>query len=353
MSGNPSNPGHRINNRVSVDQNIEVTRSWDFKVARAGWVNILMMRGSATSTKLLLLVGFLLSAATLLGQAQPGVEFSPSLIKIVEGVYVYEGGLPLGDEDEILRVNSLVVITDKGILIADGQPTPEDGRKMLNEIRKVTRQPVRFLVNASPHGDHTGSNLAFPNAVILSHFNARKAMAQSLERLSSQDTETRLPETVYNERMTVHLGDKLIELHYFGPGHTEGDTVVYLPDDKVAFLSELYFNGVFASLAEGHSLQHLRTLDEIMKLDATWFVPGHGFISGQSPEQLRAGLDRFYQNIRAIHDTVRRHVRQGDSLETTLARVDEELGEFAESPFYGYLKNRTITGVYQALSENR
>ncbi|MCH8818735.1 MAG: MBL fold metallo-hydrolase [Acidobacteria bacterium] len=296
---------------------------------------------------------FLLSALPLLGQGQRDADFTPSLIEIVEGVYAYEGGLQLGGEEGILRVNSLVVVTDAGILIADGQPTPEDGRKMLNEIRKVTRQPVRFVVNSSPHGDHTGSNSSFPNAVILSHVNARSAMAESRERLSDKNTQARLPEAVYNERMTVHLGDKRIELLYFGRGHTEGDTVVFLPDEGVAFLSELYFNDVFASLAEGYASEHLDTLSEIMKLEATWFLPGHGLISGQSREQLRTGLDRFYQNVKAIDNVVRQHVRQGDSLETTLARADEELGEFSRLPFYGYLKERTITGVFQALSKNR
>ncbi len=305
------------------------------------------MNFSKSSSKTPILAVFLLSTLALAAQ---GADFTPSLIEIVPGVYAYEGGLQLRGEEEILRVNSLVVITDEGILIADGQPTPEDGRKMLNEIRKVTRQPVRFVVNSSPHGDHTGSNNAFPNAVILSHVNARKAIAESRERLSDEDTEPRLPEAVYNQRMTAHLGGKRIELHYFGPGHTEGDTVVYLPDDGVAFLSELYFNGVFASLAEGYARQHLETLNQIMKLEATWFLPGHGTISGQSPQQLRAGLDRYYQNIRAIYEVVRRHLRQGDSLETTLARADEELGEFARLPFYGFLKERTITGVYQALA---
>jgi cyclase len=304
-----------------------------------------------TLNRLSLLAVFMVFTAPLLAQGQQ--DFTPSLIEIVKDVYAYEGGLQLGDEKEILRVNSLVVVTDEGILIADGQPTPEDGRRMLNEIRKITRQPVRFVVNSSPHGDHTGSNSAFPNAVILSHVNARSAMEQSRERLSNQDTRNRLPEAVYTERMTVHLGDKRIELHYFGPGHTKGDTVVYLPDDGVAFLSELYFHDVFASLAEGYASQHLETLDEIMKLEATWFLPGHGLISGHSSAELRAGLDRFYQNVKAIYDVVLRHVRQGDSLETTLARADSELGEFTRLPFYSYLKKRTITGVFQALSEDQ
>ena len=306
--------------------------------------------GSKSSNTAVILAAFLLSGASLLAQGRPAAGFTPTLLEIVPGVYAYEGGLELRDEEEILLVNSLVVVTDEGILIADGQPTPDDGRKMLNEIRKVTRQPVRFVVNSSPHGDHSGSNNAFPNAVILSHINARCAIAESGERLSDENTQARLPEAVYSRHMTVYLGGKRIELHHFGPGHTDGDTVVYLPNDGVAFLSELYFNGVFASLAEGYSDEHLATLDEIMKLEATWFLPGHGFISGQSSEQLRAGLDRYYQNIRSIHELVRRHVRQGDSLETTLSRVDEELGEFARLPFYGFLKERTITGVYQALS---
>jgi len=296
---------------------------------------------------------FLLAASLLFAQGRLGMDFTPGLVPITEDVYAYEGQLQLAGEEEILRVNSLVVVTDEGVLVADGQANPDEGRRLLGEIRKVTSLPVRFIVNASPHGDHTGSNNVFPEAVILSHVNARKAMAETLELQSGVGIRPRLPEVLYSDQMILQLGDKRIELRYFGAGHTEGDTVVYLPDDKVAFLSELYFNGVFASVAEGHAQEHLETLSKIMELDVEWFLPAHGLIRDQSPAQLRAGLTRYYDNVQAIQDLVLRHLERGDSLETTLSHSDQELGDFARLPFYGFLKERSISGVYNRLSKER
>ena len=69
-----------------------------------------------------------------------------------------------------------------------------------------------------------------------------------------------LLDIVYDDEMTLSIGGERIELHYFGLGHTRGDTVVYLPDEKVAFMSELYFNGMFVSLGEGYAREHMETL---------------------------------------------------------------------------------------------
>jgi len=283
-------------------------------------------------------------------QGSLGEDFNPGLVFIADGVYVYEGYIRLGDEPEVLRVNSLVVITDEGILVADGQPSAEGGEEMLAAIREVSDQPVRFLVNCSPHGDHSGSNSFFGDALVLSHVAARQAMEDSRKYFTERQVEFRLPDTVYTDRLTLHLGGRRIELRYFGPGHTEGDTVVYLPDEGVAFLSELYFNGAFASLAEGHADEHLETLNTIMSLDAEWYIPGHGIVRGENSDQLRKGVQRYYENVRAVRDVVRKHVKDGDSLETTMEQVDQELGEFSRIPFYRYLKERTITGVYRSLS---
>ena len=61
-------------------------------------------------------------------------------------------------------------------------------------------------------------------------------------------------------------------------------------------------------------------------------------------------MDRYYENVKTVHDAVARHVEAGDSLGTTLSAIDTELGEFAELPFYGFLMERTVTATYRALS---
>lgn len=286
-----------------------------------------------------------------LAQGRLGVNFQPKLIPIVKDVYAYEGPLHLAGEQEIVRTNSLVVVTEEGVLVADGQDNPEEGRKMIAEIRKVTDKPIRYLVNASPHGDHVNSNEVFTGTTIIAHANAREAIRAARERATGNAPRPTLPHVTFTDQMTITLGGKTIELHYYGLGHTRGDTVVYLPAEKVAFMTELYFNGVFASVSEGFARPHLETLGKAMKLNADWFIPGHGHIDKQTPAMLKAGMQKYYDNVKRIHDVVQRHVDRGDTLDKTLAEADVELGEFAKLPFYNYLKKSCLTGTYTALTK--
>ncbi len=296
---------------------------------------------------------FVLAPSVVLGQGRLGVDFTPKLIPIVEGVYAYEGPLELPNEEEIVRTNSLVIVTDDGVVVADGQDNPEEGRRMIEAIREVTDKPISHLINASPHGDHVNSNEVFGDALIIAHRNAREAVATALERATGDAPRPTLPDITFDDEMVLHVGGKRIELHHFGFGHTRGDTVVYLPDDGVAFLTELYFNGIAASLGEGYAAQHLDTLRQALELDAEWFIPGHGYIDGYDAAGLRQGAERYYDNVKAIHDEVLKHVERGNSLEQTMASIDRDLGEFAELPFYSFLKQGCIGGTYRALSENQ
>ncbi len=283
-------------------------------------------------------------------QGRLGVDFTPKLIPLVENVYAYEGPLELPNEEEIVRTNSLVIVTDAGVVVADGQDTLEEGRRLIAAIRTVTDRPIRYLINASPHGDHVNSNEVFDGAVIIAHRGAREAIAETLENAGPGAPRPTLPHITFDDSMVLTLGGVRIELHHLGLGHTRGDTVVHLPDLRVAFLTELYFNGVFASLSEGYAREHLHTLEQALALDAEWVVPGHGYIDGLTPSQLRAGAERYLANVRAVHDAVLEHVEKGDSLEQTLAEIDGDLGELAKIPFYGFLKESCISGTYRALS---
>ena len=285
-------------------------------------------------------------------QGRLGIDFHPGLVPIAEGVYVYEGPLHLDGEEEIVRTNSLVVVTSEGVVVVDGQDDMEEGRRLIEAVREVTSQPIRYLVNASPHGDHVNSNAAFQGATLVAHEGAYQAMSEA--RTASPDGGgPTLPDVTFRDRMTIRLGGRTLELHHFGRGHTRGDAVVFLPDEGVAFLSELYFNGVFASVAEGFAEEHVTTLERAMELPAEWWIPGHGYVSDQSPEDLRQGLQRYLANVRAIHSAVALRVARGETLEEVLEGIDEDLGAFADLPFYGYLKASAISGTYRALTEGR
>ena len=297
---------------------------------------------------------FAIGATTATAQGRPGVDFTPGLVPIVDGVYAYEGPLHLDGEAEIVRTNSLVIVTNEGVVVVDGQDTPEDGRALIEAIGTVTDQPIRFLVNASPHGDHINSNEVFSGATIIAHEAAQQRIAEIRETnlAASADVAPTVPHQAYSDRMTLVLGGRTIEIHFYGRGHTTGDSVVFLPDEGVAFLSELYFNGVFASVGEGFVREHIETLARIMELPAEWWIPGHGYVAGQSQEQLKGGLDAYLANLKAIYAAVSLRVARGESLEQVLDGIDEDLGDFAELPFYGYLKGSAIGGTYRALTES-
>jgi len=299
----------------------------------------------AMLNKSLLALAVCLMSAPSFAQGTLGDDFNPKLIPIADGVYAYEGPLHLPGEDEIVRTNSLVVVTDEGVVVVDGQDNVEEAERMLDAIGEVTDQPVTYLINASPHGDHVNGNAVFADATIVAQERAKEVMVEA--------GVSHLPGITFSSEMSLHIGGRDFELYYFGPAHTPGDTIVYLPEERIAFLSEVYFNGVFTSLVDGFAVSHLNVLQLVKALDAEWFIPGHGIIDGQSAEDLRAGLDVYHDNVRAVHDAVRRHVDAGDSLEETMAAIDGELGEFTAIPFYEFLKPRSVESTYKALSESK
>ena len=302
----------------------------------------------------LVLASILTSVLPVAGQGRLGVDFTPGLTLIVEGVYAYEGPLHLEGEEEIVRTNSLIIVTDDGVVVVDGQDSAEEGQRLIAAIAEVTSQPIRYLINASPHGDHINSNEVFQGATIIAHEEAYRAIAAVRERNEANGTGLlpTLPHQTYNDKMTLRIGGRAIELYYFGLGHTRGDTVVFLPEEQVAFLSELYFNGIFASLREGYAFEHLTTLERAMELSAEWWIPGHGYISGQSQDELTAGLGEYYDNVKAIHAAVALHVARGDTLEETLGGIADDLGGFADLPFFQYTRASAISGTYRALTRD-
>ena len=294
----------------------------------------------------------LFNAVSLAAQGRPGVDFEPGLTFITEGVYAYEGPLHLEGEEEIVRTNSLVIVTSDGVVVVDGQDNLEEGRRLITAVGEITTQPIRYLINASPHGDHINSNELFTEATIIAHEAASQAIAdvRARNQASGSGALPTLPHQTYRDKMTLRVGGKIIELYYFGLGHTRGDTVVFLPDDKVAFLSELYFNGIFASVGEGYAREHLTTLEKAMELPAEWWIPGHGYVSGQTQDELAAGVGDYYDNVNAIQAAVALRIAQGATLEETLEGIGDDLGSFAELPFFEYLKNSAISGTYRALT---
>jgi glyoxylase-like metal-dependent hydrolase (beta-lactamase superfamily II) len=216
---------------------------------------------------------------------------------IAPDVYEYEGTHP----GIVIPTVSLIVVTPDGVLVADGQADPAQGQAMVDTIKKITRQPVKYMVVASEHGDHTGGNAAFkaawPDMVFLSSPASQKALAKDANPPT---------ETVAGKRV-IRMGGTEIDVMDIGRSHTGGDLVVYLPKTKVLFMSETYLRGMFPAMRSGFPSEWVAAIEKAQAMDVSWYIPGHGFVDDQASmkrdlEQFRKELVAVIAEAKRLHD---------------------------------------------------
>ena len=116
------------------------------------------------------------------------------------------------------------------------------------------------------------------------------------------------------------LPSKEIQVLYVGRAHTRGDSIIYVPQDRIAYLSELFFAEQFLWINDGYGLDWLNSLDAVEALGAEIFVPAHGPIPAD-PRETKQGLVRFRQMLVDIRDGVQKKVVRGATEEQAVATV--------------------------------
>ena len=140
-------------------------------------------------------------------------------------------------------------IGDNEVLVIDTKMTKESVDQTIAEIQKITDKPITYLVNTHSDGDHIAGNQFFPKSVtIIAHEKCREEFfhpRRDEEPSAWYEPELApfVPSLTYRDKMDIYLGEKKVELRYFGVGHTKGDTVVYFPKEKTAFLGDQIFMG--------------------------------------------------------------------------------------------------------------
>jgi len=195
--------------------------------------------------------------------------------------------------------NSSVYITNEGVILVDDK-FEYDFQDIVDKVKSVTNQPIKYVLNTHLHGDHTGSNVRFlPTAEVIATKMARDNMVKNKAPGAMR--------VVFTDETDIFLGGKEVRMKYYGRGHTNGDAVVYFPALRVLASGDLGANnGPNVDFANGGSIKEwAQTLDGVLTLDFTTVIPGHGPVS---PRQYLVD----YRNVAAgIPTTVTSMVRQG------------------------------------------
>lgn len=205
----------------------------------------------------------------------------PRTVKITESVYGYEDFHSAG----MTTVTLFVVGTD-GVLIADGQGSPAATQKLLDAIAKVTPKPVKWYVVGSDHGDHTAGNAVLPTDITYVVSKASKAQLKLAAPAMTSD------------RQVIDVGGIEVQAIYAGRAHTGGDLLVYLPKQKILFMSEAYLNRVFPAMRSAYPTEWVGVVDKALAMDVDRFIPGHGFI--EEAKASREELVEFQKALRAV-----------------------------------------------------
>jgi glyoxylase-like metal-dependent hydrolase (beta-lactamase superfamily II) len=225
----------------------------------------------------------------------------PRVHQLAENVYVYAGLQRRSDIEMEFTTNNLIVITDDGVLVADAQINEADTQQLLGAIEMLTPQPVKYVVIGSDHNDHVGGNTAFPTGTtFIAHPTSKMTLEQRNAEAILNDSPARVPvpTEIVSDNKTLTLGNTEIQILFLGRAHTGGDLSVYLPAEDILFLSEAYFNRLFPSLYRGYPSEWIATLKKAEAMNASIYVPGHGFID--SPRVLKEELVSFRNALETI-----------------------------------------------------
>lgn len=249
----------------------------------------------------------------------------PRLVKLAENVYAYEAVHVQG----AITTNSLIVVTREGVLVADGQGTEPQVQRLVDDVRRLTSQPIRYVVMGSNHGDHTGGNAAFPvTATFVAHPTSQAAMQRAAAQPARPGGPSRVvvPTELVSDRRVLSMGGTEIQILFLGRSHTGGDLVVYLPAQNILFMSETYLHRMFPSVAGGYPSEWIEAIAKAQKMDANVYVPGHGFVD--DPQTLKAELGTFRRALETVRAEGQRLRAAGVPAEEAAGKAN--LGEFLD-----------------------
>jgi glyoxylase-like metal-dependent hydrolase (beta-lactamase superfamily II) len=246
--------------------------------------------------------------------------------KIGEGVYA-----AISPDSSKAGSNAGFIVGSTGVLVVDTFVDVAPAKELLEEIRKTTNLPIRFVVNTHYHLDHTGGNAVFAEAgaTIVAHRNVRSWLrSENLKFFPDAKPEQKarvaslvLPDVVYTDAVDIYLGSRLLQVRYM-LGHTGGDSVVIVPDANVVFGGDLIWQKHLPNLIDASTAEWIKTLETLQSdHPSATFVSGHGDLA--TPEDVR----NFHEYLVTLRDDVAKAQAQGKSGQELSASVSALIKE--------------------------
>jgi cyclase len=253
----------------------------------------------------------LFGAALLFASYAPAQDLGPQYTKIKDGIYVYAGKLN--------DANSTIILTEEGVVLIDTGQSPKDTHIVAAAVKKLTSLPVRFIIHTEPHSDHIMGDFVFSlPAIVIAHNGATESVRRSdsfsparIEKQMSDSAEMRnafkgfrliTPHIEYRDRMTLKSGERTFELYYLKNVHSEADTAIWLPKERVLFTAASVGVKRFGNHRPLVSIPDTLSAIRMMRaLNPEAVIPGHGVPgSANILEDMEKYYDRLMEGVGAM-----------------------------------------------------
>ncbi len=215
----------------------------------------------------LLAGGLAAATAPAWSQGQPAQRpmFATTKVDGTDNVYIFRYG----------NHQAMFVVTSDGVIATDpiGYGRPQAVSTYIDEIKKVTDKPIKYLIYSHHHYDHIAGGQPFKDAgaKIIAHKNAKKRLAVI------KDPATPLPDETMDKKKTIKLGGTTLELSYVGLNHSDSSIVMRLPKEKILFAVDFLPVGSVPGrgMIDFHPLEAENSIKQVLKMDWERLIPGH------------------------------------------------------------------------------
>ena len=289
-----------------------------------------------------------------------------------------------------VNCNAAIILLDDGVLVVDTHSKPSAARALIEQIKKLTNKPVKFVVNTHFHWDHYQGNQAYPSSwpagvEIISSEATRQSIEQrgvprvkyeivtmpaEIEKLRSdlqlagnaerketlrknlaeaeeylaelKQMQITLPTMTFDRSLILHRKSRTVEILWLGRAHTDGDVFVYLPKEKVIATGDA-LHGWTPFMGDSYPYDWIQTLDAAEKLDFEYVIGGHG--------DVMHGKEKFELWKKYFHDLMDQTAAaysEGASLEQAQKHVSESLTKSYADKFDPAFPQSVIANVTKA-----
>ena len=244
--------------------------------------------------------------------------------------------------------NTGVIIGDDGCMIIDATATPVAAQGVISKIREITDKPIKYVVLTHYHAVRVLGASGYKSEGLEQIIASRDTYDLIVER-GQQDMDSEIgrfprlfqavesvpgltwPTMTFNQKMTLWLGKLEVQILQLGRGHTKGDTVAWLPQEKILFSGDLVEFDATPYAGDAYFQDWPQTLDNIAALKPEKLVPGRG-AALQTPEQVQAGLAGTRAFISDLYESVKASAAKGEDLrkvyEATFAKLQPKYGHW-------------------------